>query len=83
MYLDEYGYFIGVDLFEGTKNYVFITGFDRPTSNLSIKTADAAGIFLDGTMKTIKVNVSATNDNIEDVNPFMAALTPVSTPSTS
>ena len=68
VYLDEYGYFIGVELFEGTKNYVFITGFDRPTSNLSIKTADAAGIFLDGTMQTIKVNVTATNDNIEEVN---------------
>ena len=74
VYLDEYGYFIGVDLFEGTKNYVFITGFDRPTSNLSIKTADAAGIFLDGTMKTIKVNVSATNDNIEDVNPLYGGI---------
>ena len=68
VYLDEYGFFIGVDLFEGTKNYVFITGFDRPTSNLTIQTADAAGIFLDGTMRTIKVNVSATNDNIEDIN---------------
>ena len=68
VYLDEYGFFIGVDLFEGTKNYVFITGFDRPTSNLSIKTADAAAIFLDGTMQNIKVNVSATNDNIEDIN---------------
>ena len=72
VYLDEYGNFIGVDLFEGTKNYVFITGFDRPTSNLSIKTADAAGIFLDGTMQTIKVNVTATNDNIEDVNSHYA-----------
>ena len=65
VYVDSNGYFLGVDLFEGTKNYVFITGYDRPTSNLSIKTADAAGIFLDGTMKTIKVDVSDTNDNID------------------
>ena len=72
VYLDEYGYFIGVELFEGTKNYVFITGFDRPTSNLSIKTADAAAIFLDGTMQTVKVNVTATNDNIKEVNKHYA-----------
>ena len=67
VYVDANGYFLGVDLFEGTKNYVFITGYDRPTSNLSVKTADAAAIFLDGTMEQIKVNVKATNSNIEDL----------------
>ena len=65
VFLDPYGYFIGVDLYEGTKNYVFITGFDRGTSNIAIKTADATGIFLDGTMDTIKVNVTETDKNIE------------------
>ena len=65
VYVDSNGYFLGVDLFEGTKNYVFITGYDKNISNLSIKTADAAGIFLDGTMKTIKVNVTDTNENID------------------
>ncbi len=68
IYLDPYGNFIGVDLFEGALNYVFITGFDRPTSNISISTADASAIFLDGTMDVIKVNVSATNKNIKKVN---------------
>ncbi|WP_300692512.1 S-layer homology domain-containing protein [uncultured Oscillibacter sp.] len=62
--MDQYGYFIGIELEEGTKNYVFITGFDRPVSNLSVQTADAAGIFLDGTMQAIKVNVSNTDKNI-------------------
>ena len=66
VYLDQYGYFLGVDLYDGAKNYVFITGYDRPTSNLSVKTADAAGIFLDGTMKQIEVNVKDTNENIKD-----------------
>lgn len=65
IYMDEYGYFIGVDLYEGTKNYVFITGFDRPTSNLSISTARANGIFLDGTMELMTVNVTDTDKNIE------------------
>ena len=68
IYLDPYGNFIGVDLFEGELNYVFITGFDRPTSNISISTANASAIFLDGTMDVIKVNVSATNKNIKKVN---------------
>ena len=66
MYLDQYGYFLGVDLYEGTSNYVFITGFDRNSSNLAVKTATASAIFLDGTMENIEVNVTATDDNIED-----------------
>ena len=66
VYVDQYGYFLGVDLYDGAKNYVFITGYDRPTSNLSVKTADAAAIFLDGTMKKIEVNVKDTNENIAD-----------------
>ncbi len=69
VYLDPYGYVIGVDLFEGTKNYVFIAGYNRSeNSNISIETSDAAAIFLDGTMKTIKVNVNDTNKNIDAVN---------------
>ena len=68
VYLDQYGYAIGVDLFEGTKNYVFITGYDRGTSHISIKTATAGAIFLDGTMKEITVNVTDTNKNIDRMN---------------
>ncbi len=71
VYLDRYGNAIGVDLAEGTKNYVFITGYDRVGSNISVKTADAAAIFLDGTMDVIKVNVKDTNkyiEKIEDTN---------------
>jgi hypothetical protein len=67
VYLDQYGYFIGVDLYEGAKKYVFITGYDRPQSNLTIKTADAAAIFLDGSMDVVKVNVTDTNKNIDTV----------------
>ncbi len=67
IYLDKYGYFIGVDLCEGDRQYVFITGYDMKNSNLSIKTAEAAGIFLDGTMDTITVNVKDTNTNIANM----------------
>ena len=65
VYLDQYGYAIGVDLYEGEANYVFITGYDRGRSHISIKTADAAAIFTDGTMEKITVNVTDTNKNID------------------
>ncbi len=73
VYVDANGYFLGVDLFEGTKNYVFITGYDLSGSNIAVKTADAAGIFLDGTMSNIKVNIKETNDNIADATGHNAA----------
>ena len=66
LYLDQYGYVIGVDVYEGDLKYVFITGYDRNTSNLSVSTADAGAIFLDGTMDKIEVNVKDTNKNIVD-----------------
>ena len=68
VYLDQYGYAIGVDLYEGEMNYVFITGYDRGQSHISIKTADAAAIFTDGTMDTITVNVTNTNKNIDKLD---------------
>ena len=64
VYLDQYGYAIGVDLYSGNDNYVFITGYDTRSSAVSASNADAGAIFLDGTMKTIKVNVKDTNKNI-------------------
>ena len=65
VYLDQYGYFIGVDLYSGTDNYVFITGYDRTASNLAISTIKAGAIFTDGTMKTIDVKAKASQDNID------------------
>ncbi|MBM6852527.1 hypothetical protein H9X91_13960, partial [Oscillibacter valericigenes] len=73
IYLDPYGYVIGVDLYEGTLNYVFITGYDRSRSNISVRTAEAAAIFTDGTMDVITVNVKDTNDNIADYNRVTSA----------
>ena len=64
IYLDPYGNAIGVDLYAGEDNYVFITGFDLNGSSIAMGNADAGAIFLDGTMQTIKVNVQDTNKNI-------------------
>ena len=73
VYLDTNGYFIGVELFEGSKNYVFIPGYDLDGSHIAMSTATASAIFLDGTMKTIKVNVKDTNKNIDKVTGDNAA----------
>ena len=58
IYLDQYGYLIGVDEVEAADNYLFITGIDLKNSSLGNRTAEAAAIFLDGTMKTIQVNMT-------------------------
>jgi hypothetical protein len=64
IYLDQYGNFIGAELYSGKDQYVFITGYDRPESSIAVSTATANAIFTDGTMKNIKVNVKSTNENI-------------------
>ena len=71
-YLDQYGYVIGAEIYEGEANYLFLTGYDMNGSNLSVSTATAAAIFLDGTMEEIQVNVGDTNDNIDDYNDGLA-----------
>ena len=68
IYLDPYGNAIGIDLYAGNDNYVFITGVDLDTSSISMGTAKAAAIFVDGTMRTITVDVRDTNKNIEKVD---------------
>jgi uncharacterized protein YozE (UPF0346 family) len=55
IYLDAYGNLLGIDLVEDPNNYVFITGVDKSSSNLSAKNYTANAIFLDGTMSTITV----------------------------
>ena len=55
VYLDQYGYVIGVDVVEGVDNYVFITGVDGNSSNLATANFDANAIFMDGTSQVIKV----------------------------
>ena len=56
IYLDTYGNLIGLEEVDAVDNYVFITGADNGSSNLSTKTNDANAIFLDGTSKVIEVS---------------------------
>ena len=55
VYLDQYGYIVGVDLVSTPDNYVFVTGVDSNTSFLANKTWTANAIFIDGTAKNIEV----------------------------
>ena len=50
VYLDAYGYVIGIEVVEKADNYMFITGIDLNGSNRGARTADATAIFLDGTI---------------------------------
>ena len=67
IYLDQYGYVIGVEEVEAAKNYVFVTGVDANSSNLSTKTFTANALFIDGTSKVIDVkNTEAFRDSLPD-----------------
>ncbi|MBM6682165.1 hypothetical protein, partial [Pseudoflavonifractor capillosus] len=63
VYLDQYGYVIGVDIVDKVDNYLFITGVDDASSNLSTKSWDANAIFMDGTSKVIEVKNDGTLKN--------------------
>ena len=56
VYLDQYGYAIGVVEVENPNNYLFITGIDGNYNNLANATYKANAIFLDGTMGTITID---------------------------
>ena len=60
VYLDAYGYVIGVDIVDKVDNYVFITGTDKGNSNLSTKNIEANAIFMDGTTAVIDVKNDGT-----------------------
>ena len=57
VYLDKYGYAIGIEIIEEPDQYVFLTGIDLGTSNLNNKTAEGNVIFLDGTMDTVTIKL--------------------------
>ena len=56
VYLDAYGYVIGVVEVDEPDNYLFITGLNGNYDNLANVTYEANAIFLDGTMATITID---------------------------
>ena len=64
VYVDQYGYVVGVEEVSAPDNYVFITGADSSSSNLTTKNWTANAIFMDGTSKVIDVkNNGAVSDS--------------------
>ena len=65
IYLDAYGYVLGTVKVDGDLKYLFLTGYDKSASHLSVKTSTGAAIFLDGTFEEIQIDVNDTNANID------------------
>ena len=65
IYVDQYGYAIGIKLHSGTDKYLFLTGYDKTESNLTLKTAEAQVIFMDGTMSKVAIDFNETNKKLE------------------
>ena len=69
IYLDQYGYAIGVEEVEAVNNYLFLTGINGGKDYLATANFDANVIFLDGTSEVIKVkNNAAIRKAIEDAS---------------
>ena len=64
LYIDQYGYVIGVKQYSGEAKYLFLVGYDKTTSYLTKKTADAAVILADGTMQTVKIDLTKSEENL-------------------
>ena len=65
IYVDQYGYAIGIKLHSGTDKYLFLTGYDKAESNLTLKTAEAQVIFMDGTMSKVEIDFNETNKKLD------------------
>ena len=65
IYVDQYGYAIGIKLHSGTDKYLFLAGYDKTESNLTLKTAEAQVIFMDGTMSKVAIDFNETNKKLE------------------
>ena len=69
--LDPYGYFIGLERNEDPDQYVFITGYEEYTKNLTSAVAEAGAIFVDGKMENIDVKVKDSMNWDPDGDPVL------------
>ena len=61
VYLDKYGYAIGVEEVDAADNYLFMTGINTDQDYLATANYDANVIFMDGTSGVVKVK---SNDDV-------------------
>ena len=64
LYLDQYGYLIGIEQVEDDVEYVFITSYEITSKYMTNRTAKATAIFEDGTTKDIEVNLKKSDDDV-------------------
>lgn len=57
VFLDNYGYVIGVEIVEDPDQYVFLTAIDSVTQNRKDATGEGTLIFLDGTSASVKIDL--------------------------
>ena len=63
IYVDQYGYAIGIKLHSGTDKYLFLAGYTE--THQTLKTAEAQVIFMDGTMSKVAIDFNETNKKLE------------------
>ena len=73
LYLDQYGYMIGIEIVDSEDNYVFITGYEGFSSVLTSAKTEARAIFTDGTVSTITVKDAADTVQKDGTNKWAAA----------
>ena len=71
VYLDPYGYAIGVEIVEDADQYLFLTGIDSNSSNLGSRNLEGNVILMDGTMDTVTINVSDSDFITKNFNAIM------------
>ena len=64
LYLDTYGYLIGIKQVEDDVEYVFITSYEITNKYLTNRTAKASAIFSDGTEAVIEVDLKNSADAV-------------------
>ncbi|MDO4315209.1 MAG: S-layer homology domain-containing protein, partial [Oscillospiraceae bacterium] len=68
LYLDPYGYVIGVECVDESTDYVFIVGYEVGSSYLAKATDKALVILPDGTMETVEIDDSKLDTRFEESN---------------
>ncbi len=62
IFLDPYGYLVGIEKIDGETHYVFLTGINSNTENLKDQTAIGNVVFLDGSSKNVTIDMKGSEN---------------------
>ena len=57
IFLDPYGYLIGIEIVESETHYLFLTAIDTDTANRRDQLGEGTALFMDGTSKSITIDM--------------------------